>query len=176
MDAAELADTPENAKRLGIFGYERQAKVAAVTDGLDKTILMIQVDPTIARPWIRGGGATVQGVTETDSFKPFRVQQANMDYGAYAIMCDGSIRFIKTNIPDALFKAMVTYKAGDDTAGIDEWAPKVELTSRLRTGGAGRGGGPTARPSTSPRTGSRSRCGSRRRRSAWPSRRRRRST
>jgi hypothetical protein len=36
---------------------------------------------------------------------------------------------------------MVTYKAGDDTTGIDEWAPKVELTSKLRTGGAGGGGG-----------------------------------
>jgi hypothetical protein len=142
VDAAELADTPENAKRLGVFGYERQTDVAAVTDGLDKTILMIQVDPLIARPWIRGGGATVQGVTEADSFRPFRVQQTDLDYGAYAIMCDGSIRFIKTGIPDALFKAMVTYKAGDDTSAIDEWAPKVELTSRLRTGGAGGGTGP----------------------------------
>ena len=102
---------------------------------------MIQVDPLIARPWIRGGGATVQGVTETDSFKPFRVQQSTLDYGAYAVMCDGSIRFVKTGIPDALFKAMVTIKAGDDTTGIDEWAPKVELTSRLRTGGPA-GGGP----------------------------------
>jgi Protein of unknown function (DUF1559) len=142
VDAADLADTPENAKRLGIFGYERDTAVASVTDGLDKTIFMIQVDPLVARPWIRGGGATIQGVTETDSFKPFRVMQASKDFGAYAIMCDGSIRFIKTGIPDALFKAMVTYKAGDDTSGIDEWAPKVQLTSKLRTdrmrnGGAG---------------------------------------
>lgn len=137
VNAAELADTPENAKRLGIFGYERETPVAAITDGPDKTIFMIQVVPNIARPWIRGGGATVQGVTEADSFKPFRVQQANFDFGAYAIMCDGSIRFVKTGIPDNLFKAMVTYKAGDDTAGIDEWAPKVELTSRLKTGRGG---------------------------------------
>jgi hypothetical protein len=141
VNAAELADTPENAKRLGIFGYERETAVSAVTDGLDKTIFMIQVDPNIARPWIRGGGATVQGVTETDCFKPFRVRQANLDYGAYAIMCDGSIRFIKTDIPDAVFKAMVTYKAGDDTSAIDEWAPKVQLTSRLRTDPARGGGG-----------------------------------
>jgi hypothetical protein len=146
VNAAELPDTPENAKRLGIFGYERETAISAVTDGLDKTIFMIQVDSNIARPWIRGGGATVQGVTEKDCFKPFRVRQANLDYGAYAIMCDGSIRFIKTGIPDELFKAMVTYKAGDDTTGIDEWAPKQQFMDRLRTdpsrGGGGGAGGP----------------------------------
>src|SRR5688500_13949634 len=72
VDAADLADTPANAKRLGIFGYDRETVVSTISDGMDKTIFMIQVDPLIARPWIRGGGATVQGVTETDSFKPFR--------------------------------------------------------------------------------------------------------
>jgi hypothetical protein len=141
VDAAELADTPENAKRLGVFGYERRTKVADIKDGMDKTIFMIQVDRNIARPWIRGGGATVESVPETDSFRPFRVRQPDLSYGAYAIMCDGSIRFLKTGIPDALFKAMVTYKAGDDTTGIDEWAPKQELTNRLRTGGTGAGSG-----------------------------------
>ena len=133
-DAAELPDKPEYAKRLGIFGYERQTAVNAITDGLDKTIFMIQVQPNIARPWIRGGGATVQSVSQTDSFKPFRVMQEDGEFGAYAIMCDGTVRFIKTTIPDELFKAMVTYKAGDSTAGIDEFAPKRELTTRLRTG------------------------------------------
>jgi hypothetical protein len=130
--AADLPDTPENAKWLGIFGYERKVKVADVKDGLDKTIFMIQVAPNLARPWIRGGGATVQGVAPTNSFEPFRVMQANKDFGAYAIMCDGSLRFIKPNIPDELFKAMVTYKAGDSTAGIDEYAPVVKLESKLR--------------------------------------------
>jgi hypothetical protein len=33
VDAAELADTPDNAKRLGVFGYERETALAAVTDG-----------------------------------------------------------------------------------------------------------------------------------------------
>jgi Protein of unknown function (DUF1559) len=137
VDAADLLDTPENAKRLGIFGYERSTKVADIKDGLDKTIFMIQVQSNIARPWIRGGGATVMGVSMTDSFKPFRVMQPDGEFGAHAIMCDGTVRFLKTNIPDELFRAMVTYKAGDSTNGIDEFAPKVELTtSRLRTPGA----------------------------------------
>ncbi len=133
-NAAELPDKPELANRLGIFGYERQTAVADVIDGLDKTIFMIQARPELARPWIRGGGATVQGVAETNSFDAFNNLQPNLDYGAYAIMCDGSIRFIKPGIPDALFKAMVTYKAKDSTAGIDEFAPKVTLEkSRLHT-------------------------------------------
>ena len=137
-DAAELPDKPGFANRLGIFGYERRTAVADVVDGLDKTIFMIQARPDIARPWIRGGGATVQGVSESNSFEPFNNLQPNLDYGAYAIMCDGSIRFIKPGISDALFKAMVTYKAKDSTAGIDEFAPKVTLkTSRLHTGNTG---------------------------------------
>jgi len=152
VDAAELADTPENAKRLGIFGYERETAVNAVTDGLDKTIFMIQVDSNIARPWIRGGGATVMGVTPTESVKPFRVMQANRDYGAYAIMCDGSIRFVKPDCPDALFQAMVTYKAGDSTDGIDTFAPKVEAqTNRLRLGGPKGGTGPDVAPQYMPK-------------------------
>jgi len=137
VEAADLPDTPENAKRLGIFGYERSTKVADIKDGADKTIFMIQVQSNIARPWIRGGGATVMGVSMTDSFKPFRVMQSDGEFGAFAIMCDGTIRFIKTTIPDELFRAMVTYKAGDSTNGIDEFAPKVEpTTSRLRSGSA----------------------------------------
>ena len=135
-NAADLPDKPEFAARLGIFGYERQTKVADVIDGLDKTIFAIQVLPSVARPWIRGGGATLQGIAPTDSFLPFRLLQTNGDFGAYAIMCDGSIRFIRTGIPDNLFKAMTTYKAKDDTTGIDEHAPKVEITSRLRSGPA----------------------------------------
>lgn len=135
-DAAELLDKPEYSNRLGIFGYERETAVTDVVDGLDKTIFMIQVRPNIARPWIRGGGATVQGVAETNSFEAFNCLQPNLDYGAFAIMCDGSIRFVKAGIPDDLFKAMVTYKGKDSTARIDEFAPKVDLKDgrRMRTG------------------------------------------
>jgi len=95
---------------------------------------MIQVRPNNARPWIRGGGATVQGVAETNSFEAFNCLQPNLDFGAYAIMCDGTVRFVKAGIPDDLFKAMVTYKGKDSTARIDEFAPKVKITSRLRGG------------------------------------------
>ena len=131
-DAADLPDRPEYANRLGVFGYERETALADIIDGADKTILMIQVRSNIARPWIRGGGATVQAVSPTKSFEPFTVMQANKDFGAYAIMCDGTVRFIKTGIPDELFKAMVTFKGKDSTAGIDEWAPKATFTSTLR--------------------------------------------
>ena len=131
---------------------------------------MIQVQPNIARPWIRGGGATVQGVCLTDSFKPFRVMQDDGEFGAYAIMCDGTVRFIKTTIPDELFRAMVTYKAGDSTAGIDEHAPKAELNTAGC--GAGLDAARRRRPrSTCPRTGSRSASASTVHRSAWPCRR-----
>ena len=57
IDAADYsANDPAVAKKLGIFGYDRQTKVDDITDGLSNTMYMIQVPPTLPRPWIAGGG------------------------------------------------------------------------------------------------------------------------
>ena len=58
-------------EKLGVFGYDRQTSLRDITDGASNTILMAQVPPTVKRPWMAGGGSTVEGVPETGSVKPF---------------------------------------------------------------------------------------------------------
>jgi hypothetical protein len=141
QDAAELDDTPDNAKRLGVFGYNRQTSLDAIQagDGLGNTIYMIQTQPNIARPWIRGGGATVQGVPYKNSFETFRVMQSDARFGAQTIMADGSVRTIRPGVADDVFQALVTYKGGEKVEGLDELAPIMEFPDKsgkrsIRTG------------------------------------------
>lgn len=128
LDAATYtADDPAQAKKMGMFGYDRVTKPEDVKDGLSNTIMIIQVPPTYRRPWIAGGGATVAGVPEKRSIEPFVSTKLGEKRGTYAIMADGSVRFISADISDELFKAMCTINGGEkvDKAEIDKMAVPV---------------------------------------------------
>jgi hypothetical protein len=139
IDAADytLSD-PGVAKKLGILGYDRRTAVKDITDGLANTAYMIQVPPTHQRPWIAGGGSTVTGIPETRSVQPFVSTQANGKRGTYVLMADGSVRFVKDDIGDDVFKAMCTYKGGEEIPDLNTAAPKVDLKSSLKTADAGK--------------------------------------
>jgi hypothetical protein len=126
LDAGYYPDNADYAKYLGIFGHERRTPFGDITagDGASNTIFMIQTPPHPSRPWVRGGGATVQGVPLTSSVSPFVVDQPNGKKGAIALMADGSIRFISANISDEVFQALVTYKGGEPIDSIDKIAPR----------------------------------------------------
>jgi uncharacterized protein DUF1559 len=114
LDAAEYDPTdPVLAPKIGIFGYNRQTKFDDVKDGLANTIMMIQVPPTYKRPWIAGGGATIQGTPETKCIEPFLAAERDGKRGTYALMADGSVRFLPQEIPDSVFKAMCTINGGE---------------------------------------------------------------
>jgi hypothetical protein len=142
VDAADYSpNNPANAKRLGIFGYDRKTSVDDITDGLSNTMYMIQVPPTHQRPWIAGGGATITGIPDSNSVKPFVATQANGQRGTYALMADGSVRFISESIADNVLKAMATIKGGEALDDLDANAPKVDppkgTTLRATTPGGG---------------------------------------
>src|SRR5262249_44419690 len=131
LDAAEYdpAD-PQTKSKLGVFGYNRAAKASDITDGLAHTILMIQVPPTYKRPWMAGGGSTVMGVpdpppTSQKSVTPFVSRTHDGKRGTYAIMCDGSVRFIAEDISDDVFKAMCTIQGGEPKF-LDKEVPPVK--------------------------------------------------
>jgi hypothetical protein len=125
LESGTYADTPANAKKLGLFGYDRQTATKDVTDGLSNTIFMIQVAPDFPRPWVRGGGATVQGVPEKNPLQPFVTLLPGGKKGTYAIMADGSVRFVSQETDPETFKALVTYKGGEKVSDLDKNAPKV---------------------------------------------------
>lgn len=114
------------AKKIGMVGYDRRANMKDVTDGASNTMYMIQVPPNQPRPWIAGGGASVMGVPEKDSVRPFAVTGPNGKRGATVIMADGSVRFVADTISDDVFKALATIRGGEEIADLDRQAPKVD--------------------------------------------------
>ncbi|HLJ94684.1 MAG TPA: DUF1559 domain-containing protein, partial [Gemmataceae bacterium] len=125
-DAAEYAaNDPAAEKKLGVFGYDRATRLQDITDGVSQTILMAQVPPTYKRPWMAGGGSTVQGVLEKDSVRPFVSPQPDGKRGTLVVMADGSVRFIAENIKDDVFKALCTTKGGETGIILDRDAPPV---------------------------------------------------
>jgi hypothetical protein len=129
LDAAEYsASDPNVANKLGIFGYDRSTKMSDIKDGASNTILMAEVPPIYKRPWLAGGGATVMGVSEKNSFQPFISAEHGGKRGTYVIMADGSVRFIAEGIADDVFRAMCTINGGANDASfvVNRDAVKVE--------------------------------------------------
>jgi len=84
--------------------------------------LPIRVAVTIA-----GGGATVVGVPETKSIRPFVSSTQDSKRGTYVVMLDGSVRFIGESISDEVFKALCTIRGGESIEDIESIAPKAKL-------------------------------------------------
>jgi hypothetical protein len=110
LDAADYASGDPNT---GVFGNDRQTRLQDIRDGASNTILMAEVPPTYKRPWIAGGGATMAGVPEKDSVKPFVCKTYDGRRGTMVIMVDGSVRFVSEKISDEVFKAMCTTNGGE---------------------------------------------------------------
>jgi hypothetical protein len=137
-DSAEFkAGDPETAKKRGVFGYDRVTKKADITDGLESTIVLIQVPADHKAPWMLGGGATVRGVSEEiDALAPFVCttwpgkagSNAAMEgkKGTVAIMADGKVRFLPADLPADTFRAMCTIAGGEKIENLDTLCPVVE--------------------------------------------------
>jgi len=132
LDAASnKPGDPLTQHKRGIFGYEGSATLADVLAGrgTSNTIFMIQVPydrGSGVGPWIAGGGATVRGVPEKNSIEPFvlgkdrtgKTMGHQGKKGTFALMSDGTVRFIDQNVSDDVFKAMATI-GGPAPEGFD---------------------------------------------------------
>ncbi len=67
----------------------------------------------------------MQGVPEKNSLAPFVHDFGGGKRGAYALMADGSVRWIPANTPDKIFQSMVTKDGGDNSGSLDADAPLV---------------------------------------------------
>ncbi len=118
---------PEFKTKVGITGYNWGSKPDEVTDGLSNTIYMLQTPPGLQQPWIAGGGATVRGLDETDPMFAYKYSHPNRaNPGTYALMGDGSVRFIPANIDPNVFKGLATRAGGEKLADLDLLAERVE--------------------------------------------------
>jgi hypothetical protein len=118
---------PDQVRMIGITGYDWGSKPDEITDGLDKTIYLIQVPPGLSRPWIAGGGATVVGFNPDNPMADFVHVRPDGKAGTHAIMADGTVRWIPAEIDPKMLLAMATRAGGEPLpADLDEIAPKVE--------------------------------------------------
>src|SRR5262249_37159038 len=114
------------AKLRGIFGYDRETKPDEIKDGLDQTILLIQVPSQPKSPWLAGGGSTVRGVSsDSDCVQPFVCAEYEGKRGTFAIMADGKVRFIPATIDPKTFQALCTIAGGEKIKDLDSVAPEV---------------------------------------------------
>jgi hypothetical protein len=141
LDAAEyLPGDPATAKLVGVFGYDRETQLADIKDGPKNTIAVLQVPADFKRPWLAGGGSTVQGVPEVgngvgNSVRPFvctryKDRDGQEKDGTFAIMADGKVRFIPADIPDKDFKALCTINGGEPV-DVETVAPEVPAPKGL---------------------------------------------
>jgi hypothetical protein len=148
LDAAEYdPSNPAVAKKLGIFGYNREIKPDQIKNP-EQTIALIQVPVEHKAPWIAGGGSTVRGVSEdADALRPFVCAEYQGKPGTFAIMADGKVRFIPAATPPDTFRTLCTIN-GDKVRSLDEIAPEVpdESANELRTDITLAGGGRTPPP------------------------------
>src|SRR5262249_20755610 len=80
------------------------------------------------------------GVEDSDDpMAPFIHRRPDGQRGTYALMADGSVRWIREGTNPAIFKGMVTRAGGEDLAELDKLAPVQQPPKRreaeLRGGG-----------------------------------------
>ncbi len=137
VDAANYPHDPDDPAyigKLGVFGYNRSTSLEDIKKSrgkLSNTAVVIQVPPNSPAgltPWIAGGGSTVRGIPEKDSVKPFVAKHGAIGNGTFAIMADGTVRFVKESIPDNIFQALCTYNGPapeEFEASLNKFAPVV---------------------------------------------------
>jgi uncharacterized protein (TIGR03067 family) len=133
LDSARYSPAdPEQAKKIGITGYDWGSTPNQITDGLSNTIYMIQVPPGLKRPWIAGGGATIVGVDDQAKNPIEDFVHANQDKkrGTYVLLADGSVRWVTESVDPKVFKGMVTRAGGENLGNLDTLAPKVDAPKK----------------------------------------------
>ncbi len=119
---------PAYATKVGITGYDWGSKPEEVKDGLSNTIYLMQTPPGLSQPWIAGGGATIRGLNEAEPMRGFThtIGTPNGKPGTYALMGDGSVRFVPANINPKVLLAMGTRAGMEDLADLNTAAPRVD--------------------------------------------------
>ena len=105
-DAASL---PPGDPRDGIWGYDRQTPLKAITDGTETTLLLAE-SALDNGPWTAGARPTVRGVDpeQVPCLGPGRQFGGNHPGGGNAAFADGAARFLSNSIDPGVFAHMAT--------------------------------------------------------------------
>ncbi len=107
-DAATL---PKDHPRAGLFGYNRQTRLEDIRDGAANTIMMVGVREQYPA-WVSGGASTIRALTKEPFINGPDGFGTGQPDGMYVIMADGSVRFLRADLPADLIRSMVTMADG----------------------------------------------------------------
>jgi len=124
LDAPRF-DPKVNAKDVGVTGYDWGSKLDQITDGPENTIYLLQTPPGAPRPWAAGGGATVVGLDQKNPMAAFKHTRPDGKQGTYAVMADGTVRWLPADIDPKTMLAMATRAGGEKLPDLDTVAPRV---------------------------------------------------
>ncbi|MGC8640521.1 MAG: DUF1559 domain-containing protein [Isosphaeraceae bacterium] len=105
---------PAGDPRVGVFGYDRQTRIAGIKDGLATTTAVVETSER--GPWTAGGTSTLRGLDPER--KPYlgrgRQFGGNHRGGAMVLFADGSVRMIRESIDSNVFEALSTIARGEE--------------------------------------------------------------
>jgi prepilin-type processing-associated H-X9-DG protein len=100
--------------RAGVFGYDRQTRMADIRDGASSTMMLAET--TMGNgPWTAGGSATVRGLdlARRPYLGPGRQFGGSHRGGAMVAFADGSVRFVRDTIAPEAFEGLATIAGGE---------------------------------------------------------------
>jgi hypothetical protein len=105
---------PKTDARAGIFGYDRQTRLADIKDGAANTMMLAESGRAFGS-WLQGGAATVRGLDPTK--KPYigpGRQFGGLHEGVVVVaIADGSVRVVSESIDPKVFEALSTIAGGE---------------------------------------------------------------
>jgi prepilin-type processing-associated H-X9-DG protein len=105
---------PSGHPRAGVFGYDRQTRMADITDGAATTMLLAET-MSANGPWTTGGPATVRGLDQARQpyHGPNRQFGGLHRGGTMVAFADGSVRFVRETINPSIFEGLSTIAGGE---------------------------------------------------------------
>jgi Protein of unknown function (DUF1559) len=107
---------PKGHLRAGVFGHDRQTRLADITDGASSTMVVAE-SGRVRGSWLAGGPATVRGLDTADLpyIGPGRQfgGQGLHSAGMYAAFADGGVRFVSDTINPRVLEALSTISGGE---------------------------------------------------------------
>ncbi|MBN9520881.1 DUF1559 domain-containing protein [bacterium] len=119
---ADAAKLPADDPCAGVFGYDRQVKLAEIHDGAAQTALVMETTTDLG-PWLRGGPATVRGVTPTAPPGGVHIGDRRFFWedrpsGSNVALVDGSVRFLRDPTAADVWAALAT-AAGHESVELE---------------------------------------------------------
>lgn len=109
LDAAEL---PKEDPAAGVFGYDRQIRLADVTDGTSTTFALFETHRKNG-PWAQGGPSTVRGINLNDVPIIGEGRQFGREQGAIFGRLDASVQILSPEANPEVLEAGATIHGGE---------------------------------------------------------------